>query len=426
MSSNRVSDSPQTPPAASRGRAKKLAVLSSSESSEVESPPAAPRKKRAASSSTAAEGGEPSGAKRMKQRPPRLDLSAVSAAPSELQWQRAMDNAVLLFAGLDVSHDALTLLPDRGTLETFSKAAQLWAAEKRIALNLTYTTTKCFYQVMGRVLFAYVLRSAGVPSDWNPAGLAVWRHQSADAMHCLHGLRMLNKEQVIEMDINSEAGQKALKEQAARSKVVTNRWNRQVVQLRNEDALCCPEDAAVPGTGCSHRSCGMAFTDGPKAQMALRQIAAFQAASYSKMETAGSHMVIVSACDCNYGPTAPPLLGRQVPKMTVFAVNNTENIERERVQDSKLLATLDNPAVFVFQCCNPVFRASKNAPQKSCDYKISAVDLISAIQLAKQFWRGAMEKDPPVVLPEFKWRKELQYQTTLLPQGHEDNDESLF
>lgn len=424
MSSNRVSSSPQTPPAGSRGRAKKLAALSSSDSSEVDSPPAAPRKKRATGGASAE--GEGAAAKRYKQRPPRLDLSAVSAAPSELQWQRAMENAVLLFAGLDVSQEGLTLLPDRGTLDTFAKAAQLWAAEKRVAVHLTYTTTKCFYQVMGRVLFAYVLRSAGVPSEWNPAGLAVWRHQSADAMHCLHGLRMLNKEQVIEMDVNSEAGQKALKEQAARSKIVTNRWNRQVVQLRNEDALCCPEDVTAMGSTCSHRSCGMAFTDGPKAQMAMRQIGAFQAACYSKMETAASHMVILSACDCNYGPVSVPLLGRQVPKMTVFAVNNTENIERERVQDGKLLATLENPAVFVFQCCNPVFRASKTTPQKSCDYKISAVDVVSAIQLAKQFWRGAMERDPPAVLPEFKWRKELQYQTTLLPQGHEDNDDSLF
>lgn len=424
MSSNKVSGSPQTPPAGPRGRAKKLAALLSSDSSEIDSPPQAPRKKRPASVS--AEAADASTSKKQKHRPPRLDLSAVSAAPTELQWQRAMENAVLLFAGLDVQHEHLTLLPDRGTLDTFAKAAQLWAAEKRIVVNLTYTTTKSFYQVMGRMLFAYVLRSAGVSIDWNPAGLVVWRHQSADSMHCLHGLRMINKEQVIEMDVNSEAGQKALKDQAARSKVVTNRWNRSVVQLRNEDALCCSEDAGVPGNTCSHRSCGMAFTDGPKAQMALRQISAFQAACYNKMETASTHMVILSACECNYGPSPAPLLGRQVPKMTVFAVNNTENIDRDRVQDGKLLATLEHPALFVFQCCNPVFRASKNTPQKSCDYKISAVDVVSAIQLAKQFWRGAMERDPPMVLPEFKWRKELQYQTTLLPQAYDDKDDSLF
>lgn len=392
-----------------------------------EPPPLLPKKKRASLDLERAASSDASPVLKRKKRPGRLDLSRVSAQPSEIQWQKAMENAVTLFAGLDVDNTHLTMLPDEGTLECFARAAQLWVGEQKVPINFTYTAKASYFQTMGKILFAATLKRAGIdPNGWNPSSVSIWRHQSEDIIHCLHGVPMLNKEQIIEMDINSEAGQKALKEQASKTKIANNRWGKKVVQLRNEDALVCVEDAMASGSTCTAKSCGMSFTDGKKARAAFQQMSAFLNACYSNMTHARTHMMIMSHCNCNYGAVTVPLLGRQVPRMSVFSITNTDSIMREKVTDPKMLATLNNPAVFVFQCCNPVFRGAKTSLQKNCDLKVSSVDLVNAVQLVKQFWRKVFQEPLPPVFPEFKWNRTLQYQTALLPQSFDDPDDSLF
>lgn len=403
-------------------------VISDSETDSAESapptpPPVPPKKRRRAVSSPAREDGEP------KSRPKTPAGGAVRSLVSsnEAAWQRGMELALQLMVPLKVDHKPLTLLPDAGTLECFRKATQAWLNENKLFVGLTYTTQKSFQLAVGRLLFDFTLRAAGLhPGSWNPSGLVVWKHGCDDRLLCLHGSVMLGKEQLVEMDVNSESGQRALRETPDKTKIVTNKWGRQVVQLKNQDAMCCAYDASCSGGNFSPKSCGVFYTEGSKALQAFRQIAEFQRASYPKMSTAGEFVLLPSKCECNYGPGSVPLLGRQIPKITPYTVSATSGVDKSEVEDGKLLATLNNPSMLVFQCCNPVSRGSKAAAQKNCDMKISAVDVVSALQLAKRIWLEFAKEAAQVKFPEFKWSAEYQVQNTILPQGLTDDDDAMF
>ncbi|YP_068072.1 DBP [Tree shrew adenovirus 1] len=349
----------------------------------------------------------------------------------ETKWQMVMDMAVNMLTPLKVDLKDLTMLADQGTLECFQKAAQAWMTERKIYTPLTYSTQKTLLSLMGRFLFHFIMTKVGEsdhggkawPKNTNVSGAVVWKHQSGATLSCLHGLTMLNKEQIVEMDVSSENGQRALKETPEKTKITTNRWGRNVVQVRNEDAMCCQFDAPLPANNFSTKSCGMFYSEGEKAKTAFKQIMALQRACYPKMD--GEQIVIPIKCDCNWASTTP-LLGRQVCKVTPFTISATESIDRELVQDPKILATVHNPAVLVFQCCNPVYRNSRANPQKNCDWKISAPDVMTALQLAKQMWQHVFKEPPVVRIPEFKWSAAYQYQNTILPTGVDDTDDSLF
>ncbi|UDF05968.1 DNA-binding protein [reindeer adenovirus 1] len=365
---------------------------------------------------------------------PAPALPAASKAmleADEVAWQRAMELAVGLCLPLKVDIKNLTLLPDTGTLECFRKAAQSWLNESKVYLPLTFSTQKTVLTVMARFLYDFVLKAAGLgPSSWNPTGCVVWRHQCTDGgqgiLHCLHGLPMLSKDQVIEMDVNSENGQRALKETPHKTKITTNRWNRNVVQLKNEDAACCHFDAALPAGSFSSKSCGMFFSEGPKALQAFWQIMSFQKACYPKMQSAGSHLLMPIKCDCNWGHLQLPLLGRQVCKVTPFNINAGSAVDKALVDDPKLLASVEYPSVLVFQCCNPVYRQTRANSQRNCDFKISAPDMISAVQLVKQMWSALVKQSAPITIPEFRWDAQFQHQNVILPIDQYDADESLF
>lgn len=346
---------------------------------------------------------------------------------SEAAWQKGMDLALGILVPLKVDHKELTLLPDAGTLECFRKAVQAWMGSEKVFVNYTYTTQKSFQSLVGRIIFDMVLRSAGLDAGkWNPSSLAVWRHGCQGRLMCLHGSVMLSKDQLIEMDVNSENGQRALRETPDKCKIISNRWGRQVVQLKNCDAMCCALDAGSTGGNFSSKSCGVFFTEGSKALQAFDQISAFQRACYPKMAEAGDFMLLPTKCDCNYGPSGIPLLGRQLPKITPYNINATAAVDKNQVEDPKMLATLNNPSVLVFQCCNPVRPGSKGVAGKNCDMKISSVDVVSAVQLAKRMWQSTTNTQPVCKFPEFKWSPEYQVQNTILPQGVDDTDESLF
>ena len=364
---------------------------------------------------------------------PTGNLSGVTKAlmnADEVVWQRAMELAVGICVPLKVDTKMLTLLPDAGTLECFRKAAQAWLSDTKVYLPLTFSTQKTVLTVMGRFILDFVMKASGLATpSWNPTGCVVWRHMCTDAqpaLHCLHGLPMLNKDQVIEMDVNSENGQKALKETPQKAKLTVNRWNRNVVQLKNEDAACCPHDATTPAGSFSGKSCGMFFSEGPKALQAFQQIMAFQSACYPRMQTASTHLLMPIKCDCNWGNQHLPLLGRQVCKVTPFSINAGMAMDKNLVEDPKLMASIRYPSVLVFQCCNPVYRNSKANAQRNCDFKISAPDMICALQLAKQMWSAIVKTPAPLTVPEFKWDPQYQHQNVILPVDQHDPDESLF
>uniref|UniRef100_A0AAU6S559 DNA-binding protein n=1 Tax=Rhinolophus ferrumequinum adenovirus TaxID=3140013 RepID=A0AAU6S559_9ADEN len=353
---------------------------------------------------------------------PRLDAQ-------EQMWQMAMDMAVEICVPLKVDVKDLTLLPDASTIECFRKAAQAWLNEKKIFINLTFSTQKSLQTMMARFLLDFIMRNSGLQANVNITGAAIWEHHCTDGtgLKCLHGTTMLCKDHTIEMDVNSENGQRALKEQPTKTKITTNRWGRNVVQVKNEEARCCIQDAKAGSGLFTAQSCGMFYSEGPKAEEAFRQIMELQMACYPKMPNAGTRLLMPIKCDCNWGNEALPLLGRQVCKITPFAMSSATNVDKSLVHDKKMLATLNNPSVLVFQCCNPVYRSSKAAPQKNCDFKLSAPDMITSLQLAKQMWQDVTKKVAPVQIPEFKWQAMYQYQNTILPTTHAaDDDDNLF
>ena len=352
------------------------------------------------------------------------------ALPSEGQkWQEVMETAKLFMTPLKVDTKALTMLFDQATYDCFKKACQAWLHENGIGLNLTYTTHKTFVAIMARFIFDFTMRHCqmeGKPNV-NVSGSAIWTHGCDSEVKCLHGTPMIQKEQVIEMDVTSENGQRALKEQPQKAKVTTNRWGRNIVQLRNSDALACVQDANSPNGSYNNKSCGMFYNDGSKALQAFRQIMSFQLAAYPKMPQAGTRLLMPLKCDCNYLHTGMPLLGRQTCKMTPFALSTPQGVDESSISDATVLASVQNPALLVFQCCNPVYRGSKASNQKNCDFKISAPDYLNALQLAKRFWSSYFPDSPAkVVIPEFKWCQQYQYQNSILPTSLEARDECLF
>lgn len=364
---------------------------------------------------------------------PKIGFSNITRAmlnADEVTWQKAMDLAVSICTPLKVDVKELTMLPDIGTLECFKKAAQAWLNERKMYVPLTFSTQKTMQTIMGRFLLDFVIKSVGLDTvGWNPSGCVIWQHKCGNkhlGLHCLHGLPMLNKEQVIEMDVNSENGQRALKDNPQKTKITTNRWNRNVVQIKNEDAACCPNDASTPAGSFSGKSCAMFFSDAPKAMQAFQQIIAFQSACYPKMSTSSTHILMPVKCDCNWGWPHFPLLGRQVCKITPYSIETNVNVENSNVDDPKLMASVNNPAVLVFQCCNPVYRNTRANAQKNCDFKISAPDLISALQLSKQMWLSIANVPAPIRVPEFKWDTQYQHQTVILPVDQHDDDDCLF
>lgn len=397
--------------------------------------PATPEGKRKRNKVSESDDEQPSTSKAgLKKKPlevslsPAAKLSRQLLSASELKWQKAMDSAVSILVPLKVDTKELTLLPDSGTMECLKKAAQAWMNERKKFIQLTFSTQKSVQTVMARFILDFILRSADIlATDWSPTGCVVWEHKcEEDKLYCLHGLPMINKEQVVEMDINSENGQRALKETPERAKIVTNRWGRSVVQVRNTDAMCCFHDMKSSLNNFSPQSCGYFYTDGPKAIQAFRQISAFVKAIYPNMPKAGDLLLMPLVCECNYGYQTLPLLGRQTCKLTPFALSALSNIDRSMVDDAKVLATLNNPAVLVFQCCNPVYRNTKANPQKNCDFKISSPDVVMALQLAKQMWSSLIGTKPAISIPEFKWGPQYRVQNTILPVGQDDPDDALF
>ncbi|AIA22359.1 DBP [California sea lion adenovirus 1] len=349
--------------------------------------------------------------------------------PNEQNWQKAMDLAVTMMVPCKVDIKDLTLIPDSGTLECFKKLAQQWLTDNKKHVNLTFSTQKSMYTMIGRFLLDFVIKAANLSTQgWVASGCAIWRHgwNDNDGIKCYHGNTMLNKEQIIEMDVNSENGQRALKEQPQKTKITTNRWGRNIVQLKNEDAVCCFMDINTSPGVFSNKSCALFFTEGQKAMDAMKQWMEYMIACYPKMPESDKRLLIPVVCDCNWGNQSLPILGRQICKMTPFAISGGLNVDINLIEDKKMRASVAHPNIMVFQCCNPVFGRAKANSQRNCDFKISAPDLVSSLQLAKQIWMAFHHKPAPITIPEFAWSPRLQYHNVILPTDQEDADDCLF
>lgn len=410
------------------------------------SPPPAPEKKGKATKKSRRDGEQnggdekkddksakagPSGGPKTKGKQGKRLTPHALMMEKELEFQRAMDLAVEIMTPLKVNIEGLTMCPDQGTLECFTKAVQAWLNENRLTPPLLYTTLKTFRTVTARMLMDFVIKDAGLPTgSWNPSGCFIWRHKSNEdtGLHCFHGTPMIAKEQIIEMDLTSENAQRALREDPTRAKVTANKWGRQVVRVSNNDAACCYADVSCVSGNFSSRSCGMFYTEAAKALEAFKQIGAYQAASYPNMKDADALILAPLKCDCNWNALdGVPLHGRQLAKLTPFAITGVGNIDRDQVEDPKVLASIEHPAVIVFQCCNPAYRGARSgANGKNCDFKISTPDVMTALQIAKKIWFSCTGKPAPTKFPEFKWGTQYQVQNVVLPTGVDDEEDSPF
>nr|UNI81653.1 DBP [Human mastadenovirus C] len=355
-----------------------------------------------------------------------LSLPLVSA------WEKGMEAARALMDKYHVENELklnFKMLPDQ--VEALAAVCKAWLNEEHRGLQLTFSSNKTFVTMMGRFLQAYLQSYAEVTyKHFEPTGCALWQHRCTEVegeLKCLHGSSMVNKEHVIEMDVTSENGQRALKEQASKAKIVKNRWGRNVVQIANTDARCCLHDASCPANQFSGKSCGMFFSEGAKAQMAFRQMEAFMRALYPNAESGRGHLLIPLRCDCNSKPGHAPFLGRQVPKLTPFALSNAEDLDAELISDRSVLASVNYPALLVFQCCNPVYRNSRaQGGGPNCDFKISAPDLMNALVLTRGLWADNFPDLPRMVVPEFKWGTRYQFRNVSLPVAHGDSRQNPF
>lgn len=354
------------------------------------------------------------------------------ADPLVSAWEKGMELMVRLMEKYHVDSEekaGFKFLPEQSGV--YRKICQTWLNEEHRGLPLTFTAHKSFVEMMGRFLRAYVESYAGVKhQQWEATGCAVWLHgctEQEGVLRCYHGLEMIQKEQLVEMDVTSENAQRALKEQPGRAKVVQNRWGRSVVQLKNDDARCCVEDASCGTNTFSGKSCGLFYSEGAKAQTAFRQMEAFMRATYPKMQHGSKRLLMVLRCDCLYKPSGVPQLGRQMCKVTPFGLSNAESLRVDEVTDESALASIRHPCVLVFQCCNPVYRNSRGNQGPNCDFKISAPDLLGALQLTRRLWSENVDGPlPKLLIPEFKWSSRLQYRNVSLPTSHGDDEDEPF
>ncbi|ALE30471.1 DBP [Simian adenovirus 17] len=354
------------------------------------------------------------------------------AEPLVSAWEKGMELMAVLMEKYHVEPEekaAFKFLPEQSNV--YRKICKTWLNEEHRGLQLTFTSQKTFVEMMGRFLRSYVETYAGVkPQQLEPTGCAVWLHGCTDqegVLRCYHGLEMIQKEQLVEMDVGSENGQRALKEHPGKTKVVQNRWGRSVVQLKNDDARCCVEDVSCGNNVFSPKSCGLFFTEGTKAQTAFKQMEAFMQADYPKMQHGQKRLLIAMRCDCLNQPSGVPVLGRQLCKMTAFALSNAETLRGDEVTDKTALASIHHPSVLVFQCANPVYRNSRGSQGPNCDFKISAPDLLGALQLVRKLWGENVEGPlPKLLIPEFKWNPRLQYRNVSLPTSHGDEEAEPF
>ncbi|AAS10407.1 DNA binding protein [Simian adenovirus 23] len=358
-----------------------------------------------------------------------LSLPIVSA------WEKGMEVMTLLMDRYRVESDlksAFQLMPEQG--EVYRRICHLYVNEEHRGIPLTFTSNKTLTAMMGRFLQGFVHSHSQIAhKNWECTGCALWLHGCTEAegkLRCLHGTVMIQKEHTIEMDVASENGQRALKENPNRAKITQNRWGRSVVQLANNDARCCVHDAGCATNQFSSKSCGVFFTEGGKAQQAFRQLEAFMKAMYPGMSSEQAQMMLIPLhCDCNHKPGCVPSMGRQTCKMTPFGMANAEDLDVEGITDATVLASVKHPALMVFQCCNPVYRNSRaqNAGP-NCDFKISAPDLLGALQLTRKLWSDSFPDlpVPKLLIPEFKWLPKYQFRNVSLPAGHAESRQNPF
>nr|QPN96219.1 DBP [Bearded dragon adenovirus 1] len=283
--------------------------------------------------------------------------------------------------------------------------------------TLNYSTPSSVGAVGGRMLWAAVCRHVGLEPNFNATGCSLWRHQWKGLnIKCFHGVEMPFTENSLEMNPTSEAAINAMKE--GKGTMAHNRWGRAVVRVPRPDFCQCFADLNSKFNMSAPDSCGLCFSSGEKAAMAMKNAEATVKAVFPKSKSEGKILIPVY-CFCN--AAGKKLQGRQLPRITPFALSGADNLSVRDLSAAQA-ASVKHPAVFVFQCCNHAGFRSKSG----CDFKISFTDLMVTLCLVRNLWQGVFKSEMPIVFGTFRWNAALRNCSFPLPPSIVCEDASPF
>ncbi|WXH85157.1 single-stranded DNA-binding protein [Pigeon adenovirus 1] len=353
-------------------------------------------------------------------------------APLEHASQKAMGLIERICDHLDVKWQGADAQPDSAI---WNKMAATFMRKRRPEYRLTFSSFDSFYSQFGRFLAAMVYADVGLDPKFTPGGCFVWEHGWEDdeplLPKCMHGQSMVSKPRTLELNPASESGKRAVAEQNAQ--LEKNRFGRTVAVLRYENNVVCFRDASASVAHNAHAagSCGLAFSDGAKALSAMKHDLAWTLALYPQADAASlrRHVLLCSACHCNYGVEGP-IPGRQLCRMTPYRLSGAADITKEMCKSrADMRAHRDHPHTMVYTCCNPQQTAgaaggaggrgkggaaggaggSVKTAEKSCAWRLSAMDLRYAYVFAQELMQSVFERSFPAQLLAFRWHDGFAY-----------------
>lgn len=339
--------------------------------------------------------------------------------------QKAMAMLEKICDAIDLKWQGYDISPDSAI---WSKIGGTYMRKKHPDYRLTFSAYDSYHTQIGRFLAAMVYHKAGLEPKFLPGGAFVWEHGwflgRNDDEHtlpkCLHGCEMVIKPRTVELNPSSEAGKRAIADQGA--SLEKNRYGRQVVVLRFDNNAVCFRDQEHGGFPHphAHGSCAMVFSDAHKAVSAMRHDIEWTVAMYPNADkkTASERILICGSCNCNYALEVP-IGGRQLPKMTPYKLSGIDDISREMYKNRKdMQAHKANPHTMVYTCCNPQSsggtRGAPKKAEKSCSWRISAMDLRYAYVMANEIYAAVFGKSVPANLQAFKWSDAYAFKTDVI------------
>lgn len=336
--------------------------------------------------------------------------------------QKAMAMLEKICNVLDIKWQGANIQPDNAI---WSKIGGIFMRKSHPDFRLTFSNYDSFNNQIGRFVAAMIYSKCDLDPKFVPGGVYVWHHGwfESDMPRCLHGMEMSSKPRSMEMNPSSEAGKRALSEQNA--SIEKNRFGRQVVVLRYENNVVCFKDTNHTGFPHphAHGSCGMVFSDFEKALSAMKHDAQWTRALYPNADAKKTEecVLLCVSCGCNYG-NETPIAGRQVCRMTPYKLSGIEDITPEMIKTRKDMKAHKNfPHTMVFTCCNPqapnasVGRSGANKKNdKTCGWKISAMDLRYAFVFAKEIFNTVFKSSQNANLSQFKWNESFAFKTDVI------------
>lgn len=343
--------------------------------------------------------------------------------------QKAMMCLEKICGALDIKIQGATVQPDSSI---WSKIGGVFMRKHHGDFRLTYSSYDSFNNQIGRFLAAMIYAKCELDPKFLPGGVYVWRHGWFEDKlpRCMHGVEMTPKPRSIELNPSSEAGKRALAEQNAI--VEKNKFGRPVVVVRYENNAVCFKDATHSGFPHPHASgsCGMVFSDHEKAMSAMKHDAMWTMALYPNADNKKLEELILmcACCVCNYA-SETPIAGRQLCRMVAYTISGSDDITTEMAKArGDMKAHKTHPHTIVYTCCNPqspnAGRQASRKTEKTCAWKISAMDLRYALIFAKEIFSTVFGTSQNANLCHFKWSEALAFKTDVInpaePQDIED------